>query len=278
MTVASWCRAAEARLRLAGYEAARLEAQVLASHVLRESRTWVLAHPDHAFNELAGEGLLQRRESGEPLAYIVGYREFYGRRFEVGPGVLVPRIETETLVQAVLGIGLPPGARVLDVGTGSGCVGITLKLEVPTWSVTLLDLSPEALACAKRNAEALEAKVTPVRGDLLPEGGGRFDAIVSNPPYVGANDELPVEVRRFEPTMALFAGEDGLDFYGRLAREAAGALVPGGRLVTEVGDGQADAVIETFVRGSWGRGGEWADLAGTRRVLAFEPPSGLRVP
>lgn len=278
MTVAEWCRAAEARLRAAGVEAPRLEAQVLAGHVLAESRTWVLAHPDHEFNDLAGEGLLQRREAGEPLAYILGHRQFYGRRFWVGPGVLVPRLETETLVQAVLGAGLPPRAKVLDIGTGSGCIGITLKLESPAWEVVMLDLSPDALRIAQANADTLDASVILVHGDLLPEGDARFDAIVTNPPYVAAADALPREVRDFEPAMALFAGEDGLAVYRRLAREAGSVLEPGGRLFTEVGDGQADAVIGTFASESWTARGEWRDLQGTRRVLAFEPPPGSRMP
>ncbi|MCW5943845.1 MAG: peptide chain release factor N(5)-glutamine methyltransferase [Fimbriimonadaceae bacterium] len=278
MTVGEWCRSAERRLARAGVSAARLEAQVLAGHVLRVDRSWLLAHPDHEFNNLAGEALLQRREAGEPLAYIVGRREFYRRCFLVGPGVLVPRTETETLVEAALAIGLPRSARVLDIGTGSGCVGITLKLERPEWAVTLLDLSDDALRIAEANAATLGAEVRLVRANLLPPAGEGFDAIVTNPPYVATGDPLPREIREFEPPMALFAGDDGLDVYRRLAKEAGRALAMQGLLLTEVGDHQADRVVDTFADGCWTLVAEWKDLDGIRRVLAFAPPSRLPVP
>ena len=143
MQLNEWLTSASARLGAAGVTAHKLEAQVLAGHVMLVDRTWVLTHSDHEVNELALEGVLQRRESGEPLAYILGYREFYSRRFRVDSNVLIPRQETECLVEAALA--LPSdNMRVLDIGTGSGCIAITLKLERPTWEVWATDISSSA--------------------------------------------------------------------------------------------------------------------------------------
>lgn len=257
-------RLATARLDQAGIEAARLEAQLLAAHVELRDRSWVLAHPEAPLAEHAAEGLLQRRESGEPLAYILGWREFYGRRFAVDRRVLIPRHETETLVEVALNF---PGGRVLDLCCGSGCVGLTLALERPDWQVVLSDVSPDALAVAERNSTDLKARATLVCCDLVGGLSGPFDLVVSNPPYVGRGAALPREVADFEPALALFAEEDGLHIYRRMAAELPRVMAPEGVLLAEIGDGMEDAVAGCFA--AWRQLGSWRDALGTVRVLGF---------
>ncbi len=272
MRLDEWLRQATTRLDIAGIESARLEAQVLAAHVLRVERSWLLAHPDHEFPEMAGEGLLQRREANEPLAYITGYRDFYGRTFGVDPSVLIPRHETEELVEAVLAYHTPPDRplRILDLGCGSGILAITIKLERPSCEVTGVDISPEALATASANARFLQADVRFVLSDgfsaLL---GESFDFIVSNPPYIGDDEELPSEVRDHEPAGALFSGPTGLEFYARLANEAPAHLEDGGAIFLEVGHRQAGEVRTLFESAGWKHQETRRDLSGIERVLVF---------
>ncbi len=231
-------------------------------------RTWLFAHPDHEFNELAGETLLQRRERREPLAYIVGYREFYGRPFGVSTATLIPRQETETLVEVILRQKLPPDARILDVGTGSGCIAITLKLERPDWDVTAIDISPEALSVASVNARFLNADIRLVHSDgtnaLL---GETYDLVVSNPPYIADHEVLMPEVADYEPRLALFSGMSGLEFYERLAEHAKSHVVDGGLAILEVGHLQAQSVREIFESHGWTWLETVPDLAGIPRVV-----------
>ncbi len=258
---------AEARLTLAGVDAAGVESQLLAGHLLRVDRPYLLAHPEAELPDLAGESLLQRREAQEPLAYILGYREFYGRRFTVRPGVLIPRHETETLVSSALEENRS-GLSVLDLGTGSGCIGITLAKEREDWDVTASDVSSQALEIACENAESLHAKVRFVASDLFENLlGESFDLIVSNPPYIGIAEELSREVKEFEPEQALFAGEDGLVFYRRIAQSAAAYLNDGGKLMLEVGYRQAAAVSHVFRANGWNVCPPVLDLSGVERVI-----------
>lgn len=268
-TTGEWVKHAEARLAAAGVESARLEAQVLAAHVLRVDRSWLLAHPEHEFPDLAGETLLQRREAGEPLAYLLGYREFFGRRFSVGPGVLVPRQDTEILVESALAAIDRVGAQtVLDVGTGSGVLPITLALERPGVSATGLDISPRALEFARRNGEDLGTRVRWLLSDALAAVAGEtFDVIVSNPPYIADDEPLPVDVANHEPPEALFSGPTGLEFYERLAREAGAILAVGGAMLMEVGHTQAAAVRQLFEAHGWRHIATHPDLAGIARVV-----------
>ena len=265
MTVGEWVRQATDQLKEAGIASPQLEAQLLAAHALDRDRTWVLAHAhDEAFNEEQLSSCLLHRLSRFPLAYITGWREFYGREFSVDTSVLIPRQETEILVQAALEV-LPQGAHVLDLGTGSGCVAITLKLERPDLDIVACDISDEALAIAERNAERLHADIDFVWSDGLGTfEDERFDAIITNPPYVEADADLEPEVSEWEPARALFAGPDGLDFYRRLAEEAPQQLTENGWFLTELGDGQAGAVQPMF-EGNLKR--LWQDLSGTSRVL-----------
>ena len=267
MTVGEWVAYAESRLASAGIEAARLEAQVLASHVLLMDRSALLAHPEE-FPEFAGEVLLQLREKHEPLAYIVGRREFYGRSFVVSPSVLIPRHETETLIEAALSFGLD-SARVLDVGVGSGAIALTLKLERPSWSVTGVDVSHDALTVAAENAALLDVDVRLLQSDLFSAVAGEtFDLIVSNPPYIGETEKnLSREVREYEPAVALFSGPTGLEFYERLAASAAGYLSPAGRLIVEIGYLQSSVVPDLFTAQGWTVVRTVNDLTGIVRVV-----------
>lgn len=269
MTVGEWIAGARARLQAAGVAAPQLEAQILVGHVLLVDRVFLLAHPETEFPDLAGEALLMRRLAGEPLAYIVGWREFYGRRFKVSPAVLVPRHETEHLIEAALDYG-PPAASVLDIGTGSGIIAVTLGLERPAWQVSAVDISQDALEVAKANAYELGARVDFQLSDLFENVSGHYYLIVSNPPYVGESDPLPNEVRDFEPHTALFAGENGLAIYRRLAEEAPPFLKPGGKLLLELGFGQLPEVQEIFESNGWRMIQAINDLALIPRVVVFE--------
>lgn len=208
----------------------------------------MLTHSEDRFDASRADQLLSRRESGEPLAYILGWREFFGRKFRVDPSVLIPRHETEILVERAL---LFQGVRsVLDVGTGSGCIGITLKLEKPEWNVVCSDLSSAAIQVARENAETLGADVEFRHSDLFDRFAGlKFDLIVSNPPYIGVEENLPAEVRDFEPHSALFADHHGLAIYERFAEQYRDFLNPGGTLILEIGQDQSEPLQKLFPNG-----------------------------
>lgn len=275
MTLREWLVYAEGRLRALGVDSPRLEAQVLAMHILRVERSFLYAHPEHDFPDLAGEAMLQRRERHEPLAYLVGHREFFGRDFRVTPAVLIPRQDTEILIETALRY---PGESVLDIGTGSGAIAITLKLERPEWHVTAVDISPEALEIALDNAIQLGALVHFHLSDGFEAVlGESFDLIVTNPPYIGRAEPLDREVHAYEPDLALYGGETGLEFYERLAREAPDSLNDGGHLIMEVGYQQAAAVRALFEGAGWEHTETVPDLAGIDRVVVVRYPWACRV-
>jgi len=266
-----------------GLDSPRLTAELLLAHVLHTSRVRLytdLDRPLEAGELAAYRGLIARRAAGEPTSYLTGTREFYGRTFAVDPRVLVPRPETELLVEAVLQA-VPRDAeiRVLDLCTGSGCVGITLALERPRARVLATDASPGAVEVARANAAALgpadrfEARL----GDLLApvEGEPPFNVVVANPPYVPTG-ELPTlspEVRR-EPPLALDGGADGLDVVRRIAEEAPRRLVPGGLLALEIGDGQGPAVHSLLEAAGYGSVRIERDLARHDRLALGTHPRG----
>ena len=218
-----------------------------------------------AVSPAVADELLVRRLSGEPLAYILGYREFFSRRFSVDPSVLIPRQETETLIAPALRLARP-GSRVLDLGTGSGCLAVTLKLERPDLEVCAVDISEAALAVARTNAEQLEANVSFCRSDLFEAVLGTFDVIVSNPPYIAAEAPLPREIREYEPPEALFAGSDGMAIYTRIAASSA-PLAGDGHLIVELGDGMGGSVQGVFQANGWRTEEIVRDLGGTPRGL-----------
>jgi len=272
MTVDEWLPFLTRQLTEAGIVEAQPEARILLGHALGKDRAWIVAHGGAEVPDLLIQPLLERRLRREPLAYILGYREFFGRRFAVSPAVLIPRQETETLIEAAL-IDLgqrPTGTSVLDLGTGSGCIGITLALEWPSARVVLSDESRIAIDVAMANARALEASVTFVRSDAFADLNGTFDLIVSNPPYIAEAVPLMPEVGLFEPEMALYGGETGFEFFERIARGATPRLGEGGTLMVECGDGQADEVTDLFEGEGWRIVERRKDLLDTERVLSFK--------
>lgn len=242
---------------------ARADSEYLLLHVFRRNdpernRAWLLAHRDHPASgedRLAHRALLQRRLAGEPIQYITGEQEFYGLPFCVSPAVLIPRPETELLVEQVVAWargeagGKMATPRIVDVGTGSGAIAVALARALPQAAITASDLSDAALSMARANAarNGVGCRIRFLCGDLLaPVAGERFEVVVSNPPYVAGaeRDALAVEVREHEPEMALFAGEDGLEIYRRLIPAAHAALAAGGLLALELGCGQDEAVTQ----------------------------------
>ena len=271
MTVGAWIRTAQSRLHLAGIESFVLEAQLLAAHVLLVDRPWLISHAKDEFPDLAAESLLQRRLAREPLAYILGKREFYGRIFAVRPGVLIPRHETEVLVEA--GLAALRGREselltVLDLGTGSGCIAITLKAESPRVSIFASDISETALEIAEENARELNVDIQLVHSNgFCALSGTQFDLIVTNPPYIAYHEPLMSEVKDFEPASALYGGESGLEFYEMLAKEGKQHLNPSGQILMEVGYRQSEAVKAIFENNGWFHLDTAFDLSGVPRVV-----------
>jgi release factor glutamine methyltransferase len=225
----------------------RLEAELLLVHVLGKSRSWLIAHADDVLDDTQGaafNALVQRRQHGEPVAYITGRRGFWSLELEVTPATLIPRAETELLVELSLER-LPAAGRVVDLGTGSGAIALAIAGERPQATVLATDASLDALAVAQRNATRLGlARVRFMHGDwFAPLAGERFDLIVSNPPYIEADDpHLGQGDLRFEPASALASGPDGLDDVRRIVQGARAHLEPGGWLMMEHGWNQGDAV------------------------------------
>ena len=267
----------EARAR--GLE--RLDAQLLLAHVLRQSRSWLLAHGDDALtaaHAAAYDVLVARRAAGEPFAYLVGEREFHGLALAVDASVLVPRPDTETLVDWALDLlhgELRDAAApaVLDLGTGSGAIALAIRNGCPRARLWAGERSAGALAVARANAARLALDVRFVQGDWWEALAGAadapvFDLVVSNPPYIPSADlpTLSAEVRR-EPVLALDGGADGLAAYRRVVAEAARVLEPHGTLLCEIGAGQAASVVDLFAAAGFGDVGRFADLAGIERVI-----------
>ncbi len=285
--------AAAHRLTSAECETPRLDAEVLLAHVLDRDRTWLYTHPQIPLepDQLDRfETLLHRREQREPVAYLTGRKEFFGLEFEVNPHVLIPRPETELLVETALRIYdlrftiydlnlkskiVNRKSKIVDVGTGSGCISIALAKHLPEATVTAIDLSPQALGLAQQNARrhGVADRIIFLLGDLLQPLAEPVDFIVSNPPYVSRPDLAMAdpEVGRYEPRLALDGGGDGLEVVKRLLFEAASKLKPGGSLLVEIGSSQGQIVSQIAKKYfSYADIRLAQDLAGLDRLLVVQ--------
>jgi release factor glutamine methyltransferase len=280
-----------ARLRRADVPSFTLAAELLLLHVMGRDRTWIYSHPEEiltATDSAAYFALVARRMEGEPTQYLTGKQEFWGLEFRVTPDVLIPRPETEHLIEVALDrlavremrAGRSPrltgdGITLVDVGTGSGCIAAALAKELPSAVIYASDTSRAALQVARRNAERLgfASRIRFLESHLfdsfLPL---RFDLIISNPPYIGRREagSLPREVRDHEPASALFGGQEGYELYGALLAEAQSFLKPGGILVLELGHDSLPAVQPLLDTSAWANLGVTNDLAGFPRVLSAE--------
>jgi release factor glutamine methyltransferase len=285
-----------ARLRDANVPSFTLAAELLLLHVVGRDRTWLYAHSEDeitAEQEQRFMSLLTRRAAGEPTQYLTGKQEFWGLEFEVTPDVLIPRPETEHVIEVALDrLALREiragrkqtlsgeGLRIADIGTGSGCIAISLAKDLPGARLVATDISAEALTVAQRNAARhnFADQIEFIHANLL-EGisssaaaAPRFDLIASNPPYIGRREgpTLQREVRDHEPEVALYGGEEGYELYAALVTQAAARLVAGGIVVFELGHDSLPAVQPLFETPDWTHVGVTNDLAGIPRVIAAE--------
>jgi release factor glutamine methyltransferase len=270
----------DARARLAATSRnPRRDSEMLLAHLLGCDQVALLTHPERLLSPAESaryESLLTRRLRSEPIQYITGEQEFFGLSFEVSPDVLIPRPETEHLVEAVLQR-LEGNVRIIDVGTGSGAIALALAHALPRAQVTAVDLSPAALEVARRNARrhAVSGRVNFLQSDLLDAiEGADFDAVVSNPPYIAEAEVLEPQVANYEPRSALYAGPTGLEIYERLIPQARRRLKPHGWLMLEIGFGQ-QAAVEALLKHSsagWGAVSVIRDLQGIPRVVQAQTP------
>lgn len=263
----------------------RLNAEILMTFTLGRDRSYLFAHPERELTpeeEYRFEEVVKQRESGCPTQYITGHQEFWGLDLMVSPAVLIPRPETEHVVEAVLELVQEhyrehhARIRIVDVGTGSGCIALALASELPEAEIHACDISDEALEMARVNAArlGLGSKVLMRKSDLLAVyDDDAFDFVVSNPPYVGESeaDKVQAQVKDFEPKIAVFSGKEGMDIYRRLLPQSQTALRPGGWFVTEIGFSSEDKTKQ-LLRG-WEDVRTTADLQGIPRVIAARRPA-----
>ena len=278
------------QLREANIPSFTLAAELLLLHTLVKERAWLYAHPEELVSEAEAQrfqALLSRRAAGEPTQHLTGKQEFWGLEFEVTPDVLIPRPETEHVIEVALDrlavreirAGRKPtltgdGLQIIDVGTGSGCIAIALAKELPAARIVATDISPAALAVARRNAtrHSVEDRVMFLQFSLLTQPAGEYDLIVSNPPYIGHKEKetLMREVRDHEPELALYGGEEGYELYADLIAQAVRSLVHGGLLILELGHNSLPAVRPLLDLPNWTSIGVTNDLSGIPRVIAAE--------
>jgi len=243
-------------LTACGSPSPRLDSEVLLMRLLKTDRLQLCMHPERNLTEGEAAGFarwVERRRRGEPVAYIVGEKEFWSLIFQVNRDVLIPRPETECLIEEVLERCGPEAGdlRIIDIGTGSGAIGIALAKEMPAARVVATDISPGALEVARQNAiiHGVADRIEFLHGDLFASASGSFDLIVSNPPYIPDEDypRLPAGIREFEPRQALIAGPDGTAFHREIIRGGAHRLKAGGWIFLEIGEGQKE-LVETLFR------------------------------
>ena len=266
MTIQTALLQGQQLLEKAEVSAPRLNAEVLLAHAVGCERTWLFTHSSEELREvwwIHYGRYLHERMQGKPTQHITGVQEFYGREFRVTPDVLIPRPETEHVIEAALPL---HASRIVDIGTGSGAIAITLALETGAFVVGT-DISVAALVIAAANGSQLHAKVGWLACDLASGLRGGFDLVLSNPPYIAGRDKsaLQREVRDYEPEVALYGGDDGLEVYRRLVPEAERLLAPRGWLVMEIGHDLGDAVGAML--GAWRNVEIRNDLAGLPRVI-----------
>lgn len=276
MTVLEVIKRSSEYLEKRGVESPRLQIELLLAHVLKLPRLKLYLDFERRLSEHELDAvriLVKRRGDREPLQYIVGMTSFCGIELEVSPAVLIPRPETELLVEqtwSFLGRSGNPAPRVLDFGTGSGSIAIAVAAKFPQAFVAAIDVSESALPVARANAERNKTRVEFHRGgDFGPAGQQAFDLIVSNPPYIPTSElsSLQPEVRDHEPHLALDGGADGLEFHRLIAREAPSHLADGGKLMVELGFGQAQAAAEVYVKEGWLVESVLPDYSGCARIL-----------
>jgi len=279
-----------AQLRDAHVPSYTLAAELLLLHTLGRDRTWLYAHPEQLLSQAEAQGfsaLLARRAAGEPTQYLTGKQEFWGLEFEVTRDVLIPRPETEHVIEVALDrlavreirngrkqTLTGEGLQIVDVGTGSGCIAIALAKELPAAMILATDISRGALEVAQRNAarHGVAHRVALLPVNLLAGHTGKYNLLVSNPPYIGRKEKetLMREVREHEPEVALYGGEEGYEIYADLIAQAVHCVKPGGLLVLELGHNSLPAVQPLLEPPHWTNVGVTNDLAGIPRVIAAE--------
>lgn len=291
-TITQAINEAATRLKAFGVEHERLTAGALLAHVLGVDRTHLLVESEEQVGDAHYKNysrLIERRAAGEPLQYITGHQEFYGLDFIVTPAVLIPRPETEFLVERIIKLmdDSMPSPLIVDVGTGSGCIAVALAANVPRARVIATDLSAAALEIARTNAErhGADHRIEFFQGDLLEPLETRHlenavDVLASNPPYVndGHAGLIQREVKDWEPREALFGGVEGLDFYRWLLVEGLTFVKPGGYMIVEIGYGQLDAIREMIAALEWELVDVVNDLQGIPRTITLRKPGTAGVP
>lgn len=246
MRLSDWLDSATTKLKSAGIESARLDTLLLLKKSLGYDKSWLLAHPEHILDsnqQIELNRNLEKRLNHQPMAYIMGVQEFYGRDFKVTKKVLIPRPETEDIISLLINLKPNPGDKLIDVGTGSGIIAITAKLEIPNLGVSASDISKDALDIARDNAKNLQANVDFIQGDLLlasPKQKFRF--IVANLPYVSSDWRVSPETK-YEPQIALYAQNKGLALINKLINQSVSYILPDGFLILEADIRQHNEII-----------------------------------
>lgn len=266
-----------AAVQAIGGESPRLDAELLLSHTTGLTRTQFRAWPERTVQPGAAEAFLElvaKRAEGVPVAYLLGHQDFWSLPLAVNARTLIPRPDTECLVEIALGLPLPDNARVLDLGTGTGAIALALASERPGWRIMACDRIPEAVALARQNSEALGLPITAVESRWFEQiPAGAFDLLVSNPPYIPAADRhLGEGDVRYEPESALVAGDDGLDDIRYLVKEGRNRIAPGGWMALEHGYDQGEKVRALFEQAGWHNSETRKDYGGNDRVTFARAP------